>query len=248
MKKLSIAIILFLTTSTNVLADQVVTLYFMGTTLKADAYEAANTAWGRPELLASMHRYSDGSAPMTQGQPYGSFPGRWIPEISPNAGPFHKYVVNGAGTSPESSIIDIISDLLGTTDPNLGLRNWENIKNEALDAVNLVRTDHPGEDIILNLVGYSRGGISALQVARAVSNSGYAFVKKVNILAYDPVPGGTDPAGNFGENLLLSSKVKQYIGIYAQHERSYQFEPVIPRLDPGNDLDEDAPGAGSGEP
>lgn len=234
MKNLFFAFMVLCCTATHVFAgERVLTLYLMGTGLKADAYDAANTAWGRPELLAFMHYHQDGSQAIVRSQPYLLFTGRWVPEILVSNS-HYKYVVNGAGTSPEANVLDLASALLGKADPNLGVRTWENIKLEALDAVNRVRQRHPSDTIILNLVGYSRGGISTMMVARAVSQPGYEFVRKVNILAYDPVPGGSDPVLAFGNSFLLSSKVNQFVGLYAEDERTHQFEPVVPKREPGN--------------
>ena len=103
--------------------------------------------------------------------------------------------------------------------------------DEALQVLAMVHTKYPDEDIALNLVGFSRGGVACLMMANRVSNpTSYSHVKKINILAFDPVPGGLDPIGNFGEAFTLSSKVNQYIGIYARDERTYMFEPVIPKV------------------
>jgi hypothetical protein len=60
-----------------------------------------------------------------------------------------------------------------------------------------------------------------------------SFVRKINILAYDPVPGILNTIGYLGANLTLGSRVNQYVGIYAEDERTYMFEPVIPQINPG---------------
>ena len=213
--------------------DQVLTIYLCGTTLKSDAYLSENTVWGRPELLASMYQYADSSNGMAQTNPYDPFFfGWWEPTIGSHSGPHHKYIVNGAGTSPENNVFDLILEIFGQINPDIGIRNWENMRGEALLALGLVHQNHPDDDVILNLVGFSRGGITALMVARAASDIGY--VKKINILNYDPVPGGLDPVNSFDDDFFLSSKVNQYVGVYSQHERTYMFEPVIPLNDPGN--------------
>jgi hypothetical protein len=207
--------------------DQVLTLYFCGTGIKSDAYEAANSAWHQPELLCELFR-DDSSHKIKQGEWVTGF---WEPvwDETGDVGPHHRYILNGAGTSPEFNIFDIIFDLLGTADPNFGHRTWDLINYEAKCALELVIEHHSGEDVILNLVGYSRGGISCLKFANYVYVKDYPQVKKINILAYDPVPGGFDPIGSFGDDFNLSEKVNQYVALYADHERAYMFEPVIPQ-------------------
>ncbi|MFC1523495.1 LamG-like jellyroll fold domain-containing protein [Thermodesulfobacteriota bacterium] len=223
---------LFLIIGSNALAQQVVTVYFGGTGLKSDAYDALNTSWGNPELLAELHQ-DDNSVPILQGPFDYLITGTWDPQHTTDiVGPHshHKYFVNGVGTSPESNpalvVYEFIYNLIDTIDPNLGKRTWANIVDEARRAIEReVYNDHQ-EDIVLNLVGYSRGCISAMMTARAAES--WPFVTKVNILVYDPVSGGFDPIFWFGNNFHLGPKVNQYVGLYAEHERTYQFEPVVP--------------------
>jgi hypothetical protein len=230
-----------LTTSIVWAEDQVLTIYFCGTTLKEDAneidyaffgFEVRKTPWFEKELIASLYHDADNSDGMEQTNPNDpDFNGRWYPDIEPDSGPYHKYIVNGAGTSPDVIVFDLLN-FLATVDPDIFwgvLRSWDKMKDEALNALELVNENHPGDKVILNLVGFSRGGITALIVARAASEKDY--VKKINILAYDPVPGCDDPIKKFGNDFVLSSKVNQYVGVYADHERSFMFEPILPKKD-----------------
>ncbi|QTA77917.1 alpha/beta hydrolase fold domain-containing protein [Desulfonema limicola] len=224
--------------------DKVLTIYFCGTSFTEDAYNAEGSAFGRPELLASVFKDYDGSTEIHNKEVIGSYMGFpyswWVPawnaETGANAEPalstetdtnaesktgYYKYIVNGAGTSWD---VD-----LGQIDPDMGPRDWDKIKDEAINALKLVRDKYPNDDIILNLIGFSRGGVSAIDTARSASE--FSWVKKINIIAFDPVPGIFDPIGYFGNRLNLSSKVNQYIGIYAEHEKSYMFEPVIPKIE-----------------
>ena len=105
------------------------------------------------------------------------------------------------------------------------------------------------EDIILNVVGWSRGGASAIRFANEVARNqdpvyDYSRVKKINILAFDPVPGWNfgDP-NNSGaidcqaDTTLLDpayfdftglDQVNHYVGIYGWDERSEPFSPMMP--------------------
>ncbi|MEM7139155.1 MAG: hypothetical protein AAF500_21460 [Myxococcota bacterium] len=93
-------------------------------------------------------------------------------------------------------------------------------------------TDCEGACIIVNLVGYSRGGVSAMHFAHQLeTNQLYAElspkVGQVNILAFDPVPG--DPGGLLASNLNLSPGVN-YFGFYAIDERSALFHAAFPSI------------------
>ncbi len=234
----SLFVCLLFSAAANVWGHQVVTIYFCGTGIKSDAYLPENTSWKvDPELLSTMYQH-DNSVEIEHG-PWVSDFGVWSPprHTTQYTDPHHhhKYIVNGIGTSPGTNLVDLIWQILGTADPNLGSRSWHNVIVEAQEALLEAYRYHQGEDYTLNLVGFSRGGISTMMMARALTDeSGWEFVKKINILAYDPVPGGLDPIGALGNNLHLSDRVNQYVGLYAEHERTYQFEPVIPASELAN--------------
>ena len=82
----------------------------------------------------------------------------------------------------------------------------------------------------VNLVGWSRGGISCHMLANAMFKDAALKNIPVNIFAIDPVPG----IGNFQEHRVkLNSNVKEYIGFYARDERSKGFSCVIPQTATG---------------
>ncbi|MDB6142818.1 MAG: hypothetical protein JWP80_1862 [Pseudomonas sp.] len=77
----------------------------------------------------------------------------------------------------------------------------------------------------VNLVGWSRGGVSCHMLANAMLADSELKHIKVNIFAVDPVPG----ALNFqGEKVTLGSNVSEYVGFFARDERSKGFSCVIP--------------------
>ncbi|MDT9675623.1 hypothetical protein F6R97_13635 [Pseudomonas sp. JV414] len=78
----------------------------------------------------------------------------------------------------------------------------------------------------VNLVGWSRGGISCHMLANAMFKDSELKNIPVNIFAIDPVPG----IGNFQDDKVkLGSNVKEYVGFYARDERSKGFSCVIPQ-------------------
>ncbi|PTT26642.1 hypothetical protein [Pseudomonas sp. HMWF021] len=82
----------------------------------------------------------------------------------------------------------------------------------------------------VNLVGWSRGGISCHMLANAMFNDSALKNIPVKIFAIDPVPG----IGNFQEHRVkLNSNVKEYVGFYARDERSKGFSCVVPQTATG---------------
>ncbi|MEM6613526.1 MAG: hypothetical protein AAF652_14950, partial [Cyanobacteria bacterium P01_C01_bin.72] len=79
----------------------------------------------------------------------------------------------------------------------------------------------------VNIVGWSRGGISCHMLANAMFNDPVLKNIPVKILTFDPVPG----PGNFQEHrTTLKRNVREYIGIYARDERSLGFTPCVPQF------------------
>ncbi|MFS0825959.1 hypothetical protein [Pseudomonas phoenicis] len=81
----------------------------------------------------------------------------------------------------------------------------------------------------VNLVGWSRGGISCHMLANAMAADPELSTVAVNIFAIDPVPG----VGNIStERVELADNVKEYVGFYSRDERSKGFACVIPKTRP----------------
>ncbi|MBP5957775.1 hypothetical protein ICA16_19040 [Pseudomonas anatoliensis] len=82
----------------------------------------------------------------------------------------------------------------------------------------------------VNLVGWSRGGISCHMLANAMFTDRALKNIPVRIFAIDPVPG----IGNFQKHRVkLNANVKEYVGFYARDERSKGFGCVIPQTATG---------------
>ncbi|MDY0834987.1 MULTISPECIES: hypothetical protein [unclassified Pseudomonas] len=82
----------------------------------------------------------------------------------------------------------------------------------------------------VNLVGWSRGGISCHMLANAMLKDNALSSVPVNIFAADPVPG----ALNFQDNRVkIGINVKEYVAFYARDERSLGFSSVVPEFDSG---------------
>jgi len=82
----------------------------------------------------------------------------------------------------------------------------------------------------VNIVGWSRGGVSCHMLANAMLADPQLKDIPVNIFAIDPVPGLL----NFQKHrVTLGANVKQYVGFYARDERSKGFACVTPQTTPG---------------
>ncbi|NBM85093.1 hypothetical protein GWI73_02285 [Proteus sp. G2661] len=79
----------------------------------------------------------------------------------------------------------------------------------------------------VNLVGWSRGGITCHMLANAMLADPQLKDIPVNIFAIDPVPG---PLNFQPEKVSLGKNVKEYVGFYARDERSKGFTCVIPTV------------------
>ncbi|TFH90231.1 hypothetical protein [Vibrio ouci] len=79
----------------------------------------------------------------------------------------------------------------------------------------------------LNLIGWSRGGVTCFELANALLKVPALANIKVNIFALDPVPGGMNA---FKDYKTLGPNVKQIVCVFAQDERSLFFKARMPNL------------------
>ncbi|MBV4451261.1 MULTISPECIES: hypothetical protein [Pseudomonas] len=77
----------------------------------------------------------------------------------------------------------------------------------------------------VNLIGWSRGGISCTMLANAMFADSQLQHIPVNIFAIDPVPGLLNQQNN---RTVIHDNVKEYVGFYARDERSLGFACVVP--------------------
>jgi hypothetical protein len=222
--------IMFLTAGPSLATNRVITIYMHPTSGSQEAW--VSPWWGvpsvprDPSVISALYE-SDASHAIVKTAfndvycvPSAS---RLVTGVQTEAGYSHyKYVVDGPG-SP-----DCVVEAL---EPDNGPRKWNDAVAETLMAIREVMAVNNANDTYsLNLVGFSRGGILTMKTARKVVSTPDVDerVSMINILAFDPVPGGLDPIGRFGDDFKLDPKVAEYVGVYAEHEMMYQFEPVVP--------------------
>jgi hypothetical protein len=78
----------------------------------------------------------------------------------------------------------------------------------------------------VNMLGWSRGGVSCFMLANLMGKDPVLKNVPVNIFAIDPVPG---PMNFRSAQTALGTNVKNYFGVYARDELSEGFSPVIPQ-------------------
>ncbi|MGZ2369622.1 COG1470 family protein [Ancylomarina sp. YFZ004] len=121
--------------------------------------------------------------------------------------------------------------------------------NEAQDFYESIERDNIG-DIIVNLVGFSRGAISCMVVNKRLNRTNYKRLKHKNLICIDPVPGVVkipwittngvkEETARINRVQLARSNftiggtwdlTRSYVGIYSADERTYAFTPVVPVL------------------
>ncbi len=205
--------ILLLVAGTNAWGEeQAVTIYFAGTGINVDMWQADKTDWlNHPELLATLYHEQDVTS-ATQ----------------------HATLIAGIGSLPPEgegpeNYCDWSNTLLQKgfpSDCNI-CRCWETCLTEAEDFLQGILDIYPDDTVLLNIVGYSRGGIAIMMFAKRVVDTidTNNQITKINLLAIEPVSGDmTVPADNFD----FSDRVTKFIGVYAQDERSWMFWDTIP--------------------
>ena len=194
--------------------EQVVTIYFCGTKMTSGMWYGPVSDFARPETVATLHHFQKDHI----SDPVGS----------PN---HYKAIVEGI-------------DCPACAPP------WEhqnNIARGILDGWGLPACPSGQPCITLNLVGFSRGGVSALIFAKWAMEGLWwpkderseppwdraEDIKKINVLAFDPVPG--EPAwGDLWFGAFNLPPAVEYLGVYAIDERTPGFSPVFPYLPASN--------------
>ena len=196
--------------------EQVVTLYFAGTTIGPShwfySYKFPGSYY-TPELVSELHDNQDASALN-----------------------HHKFYMSGVGAEPA-----FIFDWASADPCSWGIRGWQLIMNEAAAHLNNVLLLTNGK-IRLNIVGFSRGCISSMWFAHNIEKVWFGDslrVTDINLIVHDPVEGNSWCVPK--EIYILGDKVRSYMGHYALDERTgseaVDFSAIIPSFqNPGGTL------------
>jgi hypothetical protein len=97
---------------------------------------------------------------------------------------------------------------------------WEENVDSAMNVIEYL--DHKPE--VVNMAGWSRGGVTCHMMAHAIQDSWPEI--KVNIFAVDPVPGGSHKIHSEAQ-LNIPSNVANYFGVLAKHDRKLFFKAAV---------------------
>lgn len=213
MAKISRALIfsvLFWVVGANAWAGPTITVYFGGTGVWS-GWAGASSKIGAPELLTTLAN---------------------IQATLPDQ---YKVYIPGVGVDYAGN--ENVLTMANPSFPFPGTRGWDACMDEAANEVRRILVNGNDSDAIVNLVGWSRGGATAIAFVKkrlTVDDAIYSRISRINILALDPVTG--DSNALIGPQLgpdyfILPDKVADYIGIYADDERSVLFGPVLPKVE-----------------
>lgn len=178
---------------------EVVTLYFCGTGITREWW-GEKSRFGSPELVSTLFHEQ-------RTEPFGKH---------------EKYIIDGVGAGIPLLPARLFSK--GFPSSPFNPRGWRRCLKEARSLLEKVLKESSG-DLTLNLVGFSRGAILCMWMARDLAAE--KRISAINIICLDPVPGDRQVPEDI---YRLGSKVKNYVGIYAEDERSHYFDPVIPEV------------------
>lgn len=177
--------------------NEIVTIYFAGSTGSGTMWTPELSNFGRSETVATLHHFQKDKS-------------------DPGFSNHHKVMING--------MPQIVSEL-----------NWNAKWMEAYNALLPILDECEGECITLNLVGFSRGSVSAMHFATDIAEHANFIgrIAKINILVFDPVPGDIFIKARY---FNLPANI-EYLSFYAIDERSLGFASVFPyRGSPTNPL------------
>ncbi len=132
------------------------------------------------------------------------------------------HVLQVNGVSDDSRFLGTALGVGLEQNVQFGKNFWVHRMSQSVDA-----------DNELIICGWSRGGITAMCLARAVSdylNDKQVAINswKIKVMAFDPVAGkGANWEGQ-RQWYQLDPRVTEYVGFYARHETTQGFETTIP--------------------
>jgi hypothetical protein len=218
--------------------EYVVTFYFAGTLNTAEQYKEVKdlsdkTVENFPrELLATLHYYQKGFD-INDAKDKD----KTIEDCSNSSSSSFKAMFDGVASSGDVRVAVTPNNNYGKQEN----RTYNVVKDEAISLLTKVLSYLESNnvdqnfEVTLNLVGYSRGGASAIKFSRDVESEKY--INTVNIIALDPVAAELvlwPVAKSSPKNLEVGNKVKEIVILYAKDERTYGFNGSIPTVNNGN--------------
>jgi hypothetical protein len=238
LKLLMIFLLLPMITNVRAEGEKVLTIYFAGTKFTSDSTFGSEY----PELISKLFEDDQSSnIPVTSHYNQWSFPShdryRWShsAHLTPDSNKKYKTFINGVGVHdflPGGAYDQCLFCAADGFWAGLRCRTYYVCLDTAIKAFEAFEASGSGA-LRINLIGFSRGGILTLMMADWIGEN---FPNaRINIFAVDPVPGIplADAIGEMqrkGFDFNLSTKLNQFIGIYAEDEMTAVFEPMLPQL------------------
>lgn len=93
------------------------------------------------------------------------------------------------------------------------------------------------QNLVVNMCGWSRGGVTCFKIANALSQGDTAGIP-INIFAIDPVPGGSSLNNHMWQSISMTPNIKMCHVVFSQHDRRGLFSPYYPPVEgPFTDID-----------
>ena len=113
--------------------------------------------------------------------------------------------------------------------------------NERVDKIienlkTVIATDPGNPPAVVNLTGWSRGGVTANMVANAMLRDPALRDIAVNIIVFDPVPGAGLGHHNDKNKTFTGRNVKNYQVYFSRDDRSRAFVPLMPKTHPETEV------------
>jgi hypothetical protein len=205
-------------------SERIFTVYFLGTGISADDYNSSHywdgetvATLGKVKQLGTDHiDYLIVDGPGGDGRRIGE---RFVH--------FEQYVLQSKGGMIGTGVLENIANVIAV----MKLKNENPKLNDLVSRLKgEIQDRNLGNIAKVNVVGFSRGAVSAIVFARELERDVDFKNVAVNIFAIDPVAG----PGWTKDVFHLSTNVYDFVGAYAQNEYSTFFEAIVPVVTPGN--------------
>jgi hypothetical protein len=143
----------------------------------------------------------------------------WMINAGPGSASSQRSITPGTSRS-DSEIKRLVVRVLGL----LGGYGWEQNVEHTLDVINALNAGSSQTLSGVNLVGWSRGGITCFMIAHALHEQTATRHLPVNIFAFDPVPGPF----NFDDphKTSMPPNVQHYAAVLQEDESRFVMKPV----------------------
>jgi hypothetical protein len=106
---------------------------------------------------------------------------------------------------------------------NINGRGWDENVQRSVQLIQMLQFDHDKNIDTVNMVGWSRGGVTCMRLANAIHALFHNTIN-INIFAVDPVAGQNEGL-NRQDARVIPPCVKNYVAVLSKHEGRQTFKP-----------------------